>query len=80
MSKTHFLVALDLPPRVSAREMAEYIATEVKCGTGRMLPEEPLWGLDRESVKVQPVRVPATPFRTDAAPSESLLAPTASSR
>ena len=58
MTKTRFLVTLDLPPKVTLKQMAAYIANEVKCGVGQMMPDEPLWNLDRDSVKVTPINGP----------------------
>lgn len=54
MTRARFLVTLDLPPRVSPEQMAAYIEQEVKCGVGQMMPEEPIWNLDKDSVRVQP--------------------------
>lgn len=55
MTRARFLVTLDLPPRVSPEQMAAYIEQEVKCGVGQMMPEDPIFALDRDSVRVQPV-------------------------
>lgn len=65
MTKTRFLVTLDLPAHVSAAEMAEYIRTEVQCGVGQLPPEDPLWHLDKGSVRVEKINGPAASIRTD---------------
>jgi hypothetical protein len=50
--RARFLVSLDLPSGVSLEQMRQYIEDEIKTNIGRLPPDEPLFDLDRDSVKV----------------------------
>lgn len=47
-----FVVEVDVPSGVTPEEFREYIETEVQANVGRYPPEEPIFHLDRKSVKV----------------------------
>jgi hypothetical protein len=50
--KHSFRVILDLPSGVSLSEMRHYIEEAIKTSIGQLPPEDPLFYLDRSSVKV----------------------------
>lgn len=50
--KVRFIVEVELPHRVTLEEMRQYIEDEVKAGVGQLHPADPLFDLDRDSVKV----------------------------
>lgn len=50
--KQRFVVEVDIPSGVSVQEMKDYIFGEVRAGIGGLPPEDPLFHLDRTSVKV----------------------------
>jgi len=47
----YFKVYVELPSQVSANLMEEYIETAVKCWCGSLHPEDPLFSLNRASVR-----------------------------
>jgi hypothetical protein len=50
--KYRFVVEVDLPSGVSPGEFRDYIETEVQANVGCRMPEEPIFHLDRKSVRV----------------------------
>ena len=50
--KYRFIVEVDLPFGVSPGEFRDYIETEIQANVGSRMPEEPIFHLDRKSVKV----------------------------
>jgi hypothetical protein len=53
-----FIVHVDLPRNVSVLRMQQYILGEVQAGIGQLSPMDPLFDLDRSSVKVERIRLP----------------------
>jgi hypothetical protein len=49
------VVTAQVPSGVSVAEWKAYVELEVACNVGRMHPDEPLFELDRKSVKVSSV-------------------------
>lgn len=57
MSNTKaFTVEVELPRGVTIARMRQYIEFEIKANVGHYPPDDPLWSLDRNSVKVYPRR------------------------
>lgn len=54
-----FIVTLELPERAAVDELRQYIEEEVKAGVGQRPPDDPLFNLNRDSVRV--VRGPLPP-------------------
>jgi hypothetical protein len=54
-----FRVEFDLPPGATAAEAGEYIEGEVRAGCGGLDPRDPMFHLDRESVRVAAIPRPA---------------------
>jgi hypothetical protein len=48
-----YTITLDRPPNVTDAEMREYIRDSVGSMIGCKMPEEPIWALDRDSIKVK---------------------------
>jgi len=55
--KRCFVVTLNMPEEVTVREMIEYIDEAVSTYKGCYYPGEPLFSLDRDSVKVKSVPI-----------------------
>lgn len=51
--KAKFIVEIDIPRGMSVDQMRKYITTAVVCDCGGYAPEDPIYHLDRESVKVK---------------------------
>jgi hypothetical protein len=56
--RAKFTVECELPSRVDAEEMRDYIEGEVRSGVGRFGPADPLFHLNREEVQVFIVEPP----------------------
>lgn len=60
--RREFVVSVDMPDGVKVAEMAGYIGDAVATYKGCLDPDEAIYGLDGNSVKVRPVPKPkATP-------------------
>jgi hypothetical protein len=53
MTKRSFIVTLEVPSGVTIGAMCGYIEDEVKAGIGHYPPEDPIFNLDRSSVRVR---------------------------
>lgn len=51
--KVSYIVTLELPADVGIEEGAAYIRDEVRAGCGGRSPDDPLFHLNRDSVKVK---------------------------
>jgi hypothetical protein len=58
MAKAYFTIEVDLPDGVSASEFRAYAETEIRAGKGGLHPDDPLFNLERSSVKVRSVATP----------------------
>jgi hypothetical protein len=50
--RVNFKVSLELPAGVKAKALQEYIADAVRAHRGGLRPSDPLFDLDRDTVKV----------------------------
>ena len=50
--RVYFEVSLELPSGASRAEIREYILEQVMAGCGGLHPEDPIFHLDRKSVRV----------------------------
>lgn len=55
--KARFLLEIDVPNGASLIELRDYITEEVKVGCGSRRPEDPIFNLDRDSVKLAFIEV-----------------------
>jgi hypothetical protein len=51
-----FIVSLDMPRGVTVPEMQQYIESAVRVWKGQLMPEQPIFDLDADSVQVTPVK------------------------
>ena len=51
--KRQFIVEVEMPEDVTITEMSNYIHGAVGCECGSLHPDNPLFDLDRDSIKVQ---------------------------
>lgn len=56
MAKRKFTVEVEIPEGCTVTEMKEYIRLAVRCWAGGMDPEDPIYDLDKDSVKVSTQR------------------------
>lgn len=61
MARVSIVVSADLPRGVSISEWKDYVLTEVKANTGQRAFEDPLFHLDRDSVRVTRLTVKTSP-------------------
>jgi len=54
-----FEVTVEIPAGVTVREMEGYIREAVQCWVGHMDPEEPIWAIDKDKVRVKRVKEPS---------------------
>lgn len=59
-----FVVELVMPDGVTIEEMRAYIRDEVRSGVGHRMPEDPLWALDKDTVRVQHLPISSRKRRT----------------
>lgn len=53
MSIRHFIISIDMPTSVSDAEIREHIHTAVRGWGGGGHPDDPFFGLDKDSIKVR---------------------------
>lgn len=51
-----FIISLDMPKGVTVPEMQQYIDSAVRVWKGQLPPEEPMFNLDRDSIRVTVVK------------------------
>jgi hypothetical protein len=56
VKKQHFLVSLEIPHDVTIIQMVKYIKEAVQCATGYLMPDDPMFGLNKKSVTVKHVK------------------------
>lgn len=54
--KKHFLVTVEIPNGVSVRDMQNYIRDAIQMWKGQEHPDDPIFNLDWDTVKVRPIK------------------------